>query len=142
MLRRSLELEQSVIIFLLSARGRRRSRRNAANDWSISLSAVWRGEWQERYLGSYPGAGWPILAWSFSGRDGRLTLKAKIALEALREQATVADPAQRYQLHPKQIYATRVRERRWRSCLMFIALQLPWRDGDLDHDVRSEVIAI
>ena len=70
------------------------------------------------------------------------TLKAKIALEALREQATVADPAQRYQLHPKQIYGTRVRERRWRSCLMFIALQLPWRDGDLDHDVRSEVIAI
>ena len=30
LLRRSLELEQSVIFFLLSARGRRRSRRNAA----------------------------------------------------------------------------------------------------------------
>jgi transposase len=39
-------------------------------------------------------------------------LRAKIALEALRKQATVVDLAQRYQVHPNHIYGCHTAQRR------------------------------
>jgi len=45
-------------------------------------------------------------------------LKAKIALEALREQATIIDPAQRYEIHPNQIYA-------WKEATAGLGLRAP-----------------
>ena len=55
-------------------------------------------------------------------------LKAKIALEALREQATVADLAQRYQVHPNQIYAWKkqLQQHAARAFDAKVGQEVPW----------------
>jgi transposase len=71
------------------------------------------------------------------GRDRPIdaALRTRIALEALREQATITDLAQRYEVHPNQIYAWR-RQLQDRAARVFDAGV--GRDAETTHEREIE----
>ena len=75
-------------------------------------------------------------------------LKAKVALEAVRGQKSIADLAQQYQLHPNQIYAWKKQLQDYAVCLfdrptrivaeVQAVVRQRMTEGDREADVSAE----